>query len=218
MGRPAASPAPRGRPPPGRRRHGPPVGRPPLRPPGITPRKEPGNRPFPCTSRAGIGGAPTAICLWEVLVRGTSGRCGPASRPECFRKEMIGMTLPAHRERTAPMWDPLRESVDLRDRMNCQFDYRVTLPQDSDAENVSAELAEGVPTIRVPKARKAKPRRIEIRGRRGRTACARPARRAGGKRSPWPVSWSRTRMWSHGCRGVRHSSPGGRRYGCLSPP
>lgn len=82
------------------------------------------------------------------------------------------MTLPAHRERTAPMWDPLREIVDLRDRMNRQFGYRVTLPQDTDAENVSAELAEGVLTIRVPKAQKAKPRRIEIRGGRGRTACA----------------------------------------------
>ncbi|MGW3208353.1 Hsp20/alpha crystallin family protein [Streptomyces sp. NPDC001135] len=44
------------------------------------------------------------------------------------------------------------------------FDYRVTRPQDTDEEHVSAELADGVLTVKVLKAEKAKPRRIEIAG------------------------------------------------------
>jgi HSP20 family protein len=43
-----------------------------------------------------------------------------------------------------------------------QFDYRMSLPADADAERISAELADGVLTVRVPRAEKAKPRRIEI--------------------------------------------------------
>ncbi|MBC2868577.1 Hsp20/alpha crystallin family protein [Streptomyces mexicanus] len=49
-----------------------------------------------------------------------------------------------------------------RTRRTGQFDYRVTLPQDTDEEQVSAELVDGVLTVKVPKAQKAKPRRIEI--------------------------------------------------------
>jgi HSP20 family protein len=49
-----------------------------------------------------------------------------------------------------------------RTRRTGQFDYRVTLPQDTDEEHVTAELADGVLTLTVPKAQKAKPRRIEI--------------------------------------------------------
>ncbi|MFI6853945.1 Hsp20/alpha crystallin family protein [Streptomyces sp. NPDC050416] len=49
-----------------------------------------------------------------------------------------------------------------RTRRTGQFDYRVTLPQDTDEERITAELADGVLTVKVPKAEKAKPRRIEI--------------------------------------------------------
>ncbi|MFF8973561.1 Hsp20/alpha crystallin family protein [Streptomyces sp. NPDC014995] len=49
-----------------------------------------------------------------------------------------------------------------RTRRTGQFDYRVTLPQDTDEEQVTAELADGVLTVKVAKAEKAKPRRIEI--------------------------------------------------------
>lgn len=45
-----------------------------------------------------------------------------------------------------------------------QFDYRTSLPANCDTQNISAELADGVLTVRVPKAEKAKPRRIEITG------------------------------------------------------
>ncbi|MBP8536062.1 Hsp20/alpha crystallin family protein [Streptomyces sp. MK37H] len=51
-----------------------------------------------------------------------------------------------------------------RTRRTGQFDYRVTLPQGTDAEHISAELAEGVLTVKVPKAEKARPGRIEITG------------------------------------------------------
>ncbi|MFI2352771.1 Hsp20/alpha crystallin family protein [Streptomyces sp. NPDC019443] len=49
-----------------------------------------------------------------------------------------------------------------RTRRTGQFDYRVTLPQDTVEEHVTAELADGVLTVKVPKVEKAKPRRIEI--------------------------------------------------------
>lgn len=43
-----------------------------------------------------------------------------------------------------------------------EFDYRASLPPNSDTANVSAELNNGVLTVRVPKAEKATARRIEI--------------------------------------------------------
>jgi len=45
-----------------------------------------------------------------------------------------------------------------------RFDYRMTLPTNVDTENIGAELTEGILTVRVPKAEKSKPQRIEIRG------------------------------------------------------
>jgi len=45
-----------------------------------------------------------------------------------------------------------------------RFDYRVSLPGASDPESVEARLADGVLTLRVPKAEQARPRRIEVKG------------------------------------------------------
>ncbi|GAB2776701.1 Hsp20/alpha crystallin family protein [Streptomyces chlorus] len=45
-----------------------------------------------------------------------------------------------------------------------RFHYRTTLPPNADTEHISAELANGVLTVRVPKTGKATPRRIEITG------------------------------------------------------
>jgi HSP20 family protein len=45
-----------------------------------------------------------------------------------------------------------------------RFGYRASLPPDSDTEHISAELANGVLTVRVPKAETGKPHRIEITG------------------------------------------------------
>lgn len=51
-----------------------------------------------------------------------------------------------------------------RTRRTGQFDYRVALPGEVDADNVDAQLHEGVLTVRVPKPTGAQPRRIEIKG------------------------------------------------------
>jgi HSP20 family protein len=43
-----------------------------------------------------------------------------------------------------------------------RFEYRVLLPGEVNADGVDASLDDGVLTIRIPKAEKARPRRIEI--------------------------------------------------------
>jgi HSP20 family protein len=45
-----------------------------------------------------------------------------------------------------------------------RFEYRVTLPGAPDAEGVDAKLADGVLTVRVPKAEQARPQRIAVKG------------------------------------------------------
>jgi HSP20 family protein len=47
-------------------------------------------------------------------------------------------------------------------RKTGEFEYRVVLPGDSDAEHIEANLHDGVLTVRVPKAEQAKPRRVEV--------------------------------------------------------
>ncbi|MGY1638225.1 Hsp20/alpha crystallin family protein [Geodermatophilus sp. SYSU D00742] len=49
-----------------------------------------------------------------------------------------------------------------RTRRVGQFSYAVTLPGDVDPDGVTAQLTDGVLTVRVPKAQQAKPRRIAI--------------------------------------------------------
>lgn len=49
-----------------------------------------------------------------------------------------------------------------RTRRSGKFSYSVTLPRDVDTDRVEATLESGVLTVRVPKAEKAQPRRIEI--------------------------------------------------------
>ena len=49
-----------------------------------------------------------------------------------------------------------------RTRRVGRFHYAVTLPGDVDADAVSAQLHDGVLTVRVPKSAQAKPRRIPI--------------------------------------------------------
>ncbi len=51
-----------------------------------------------------------------------------------------------------------------RTRRTGLFDYRVSLPGEVDADNIDAQLNEGVLTVRIPKPARAQPRRIEIKG------------------------------------------------------
>jgi len=50
-----------------------------------------------------------------------------------------------------------------RARRSGRFHYRVTLPEQIDAERIEASLSDGVLTVRVPKAERAQRRRIELR-------------------------------------------------------
>jgi len=45
-----------------------------------------------------------------------------------------------------------------------RFSYRTSVPSDADAENIKAEMADGVLTVRLPKSPKAQARKIEIGG------------------------------------------------------
>jgi HSP20 family protein len=47
-------------------------------------------------------------------------------------------------------------------RRKGEFDFRVTLPGEADAEHIDADLAEGVLTVRIPKSEQARARRIEV--------------------------------------------------------
>jgi HSP20 family protein len=47
-------------------------------------------------------------------------------------------------------------------RRTGQFDYRVLLPAEVDADNIEADLQEGVLRVEAHKVERAKPRRIEI--------------------------------------------------------
>ena len=49
-----------------------------------------------------------------------------------------------------------------RTRRVGRFEYRTFLPQDVDADKVTASLAEGVLNVSVPKSATAKPRKVEI--------------------------------------------------------
>ena len=58
-----------------------------------------------------------------------------------------------------------RERVGLlrrRTRRVGQFEFRVTLPGETDRDRVDADLHDGVLTVRIPKPERAEPRRIEI--------------------------------------------------------
>ena len=49
-----------------------------------------------------------------------------------------------------------------RTRRTGRFEYRTSLPANADTDRITAELADGVLSVRVPKTEAAKPRRIEI--------------------------------------------------------
>ncbi len=65
-----------------------------------------------------------------------------------------------------------------RTRRTGQFDYRVRLPGEVDEEGIDASLDGGVLTVRIPKAERARRRRIGIRG--GRTLSAQAGEVDGG--------------------------------------
>jgi HSP20 family protein len=83
----------------------------------------------------------------------------PGVRREDVDIEMVGSELTI----TGEMRERERKGVLRRQtRRVGRFDYRVTLPNDVDADRIEANLKDGVLTVRVPKAERAQRRRIEI--------------------------------------------------------
>jgi HSP20 family protein len=83
----------------------------------------------------------------------------PGVKREDVEIELLGNELSltgqvAPRERTGTMRRQARRTG--------RFEYRVTLPDQVDPDRIDASLAEGVLTIRIPKAESAQRRRIEV--------------------------------------------------------
>jgi HSP20 family protein len=83
----------------------------------------------------------------------------PGMKAEDIRIETAGTDLTVSGETTQKEREGLLRS---RTRQVGRFEYRTTLPANADIDKISAELADGVLTVRVPKSETAKPRRIEI--------------------------------------------------------
>jgi len=83
----------------------------------------------------------------------------PGVKREDVTIELVGNELSV----TGEVKEEERQGV-VRRRMRRygRFDYRLTLPDQLDAENVEATLEHGVLTVRVPKAEKAQRRQIDI--------------------------------------------------------
>lgn len=85
----------------------------------------------------------------------------PGVKPEDVNIELVGNELSITGEIKDD--EERREGVmRRRARRRGRFEYRVILPNEVDAENIEANLADGVLTVRVPKSEQAQRRRIEV--------------------------------------------------------
>jgi hypothetical protein len=85
-------------------------------------------------------------------------------RSQAANPQLVGLTLlsgVAGRYRKGGASLPLG-GQGARSRRTGRFDYRVSLPDNVDADKIEANLAEGVLTVRVPKSERAQRRRIEV--------------------------------------------------------
>ena len=80
-----------------------------------------------------------------------------------IRKDQVDVQLV---DRELVISGDIKESENGRRRRSSrrtgQFEYRTYLPADVKADQVSAQLADGVLTVTVPKSQAAEPRRIEV--------------------------------------------------------
>jgi HSP20 family protein len=84
----------------------------------------------------------------------------PGVKPEDVNVEVRGSELAISGE----IKEREREGIlRRRTRKTGEFDYHITLPGDADAENIEAELRDGVLTVRIPKPEQARPHRIDVR-------------------------------------------------------
>jgi HSP20 family protein len=85
----------------------------------------------------------------------------PGVRRENIDIELVGNELAI----TGELKEKQRTGVvRRRTRRTGHFDYRVTLPEQVDAEQIDASLDEGVLTVRVPKSERAQRRKVAIKG------------------------------------------------------
>jgi HSP20 family protein len=85
----------------------------------------------------------------------------PGVRRENIDIELVGNELAI----TGELKEKERTGVvRRRTRRTGHFDYRVTLPEQVDAEQIDASLDEGVLTVRVPKSERAQRRKVAIKG------------------------------------------------------
>jgi HSP20 family protein len=85
----------------------------------------------------------------------------PGVRRENIDIELVGTELAI----TGELKEKERTGVvRRRTRRTGHFDYRVTLPDQVDAEQIDAALDEGVLTVRVPKSERAQRRKVAIKG------------------------------------------------------
>ena len=84
----------------------------------------------------------------------------PGVKPEDVNVEVRGSELAISGE----IKEREREGIlRRRTRKTGEFDYHITLPGDADAENIDAELRDGILTVRIPKPEQERPRRIDVR-------------------------------------------------------
>jgi len=85
-----------------------------------------------------------------------------------IRKDQVDVQL---MDRELVISGDIKESENGRRRRSSRrtgrFEYRTYLPADVKADQVSAQLADGVLTVTVPKSEAAKPRRIEVKASEG---------------------------------------------------
>jgi HSP20 family protein len=83
----------------------------------------------------------------------------PGARPDDVNIELIGNELSI----TGEIKDAEDEgTVRRRGRRRGRFEFHVTLPNEVDGDNISADFESGVLSVRVPKMERAQHRRIEI--------------------------------------------------------
>jgi HSP20 family protein len=83
----------------------------------------------------------------------------PGVKPEDVNVEVRGSELAISGE----IKEREREGIlRRRTRKTGEFDYHITLPGDADAENIDAELRDGILTVRIPKPEQQRPRRIAV--------------------------------------------------------
>jgi HSP20 family protein len=109
---------------------------------------------------------------WSI---GPETRTGPLA-PQAVEAELPGVTkdnlnVEMHDRETLISGELPRQGEDgekgrrrRRVRRTGRFELRTILPGDINPDGVTANLSDGVLTVRVPKAEAAKPRRIEVTG------------------------------------------------------